>query len=918
MKSKPHVSLTRFFIVSMILLLASLPAIVYSAPQSPSEQGRVLTLMEGKTGPHSLGVDRGSPGLWQRLLKLRTTASALYTTAHPDDEQGGTLAYLSRGQGVRTALLTLNRGEAGANAIGPELFDGLGLIRTEELLLAGRYYGLDDQYFTTMIDYGFSKALQEALDQWGKKNVLEDVVRVIRINRPLVIISRFHGSERDGHGNHQTAGVISQEAFDAAGDPTRFPEQLSREGLRVWQPLKMYRSNLRPRRFSGGDATPPTQPWHLRLNVGLFSPWIGQSYQDFSALGLSFQRSQNAGRRRPSRGVFYSFFERLKSKIGGPARESGFFDGMDTSVAGLYKLLGEKAPDEVVPVLSSIQTHVGQAVAAFNLENPAAVVPFLTLGLKETRQALSLSVGHPDAVFMLRIKERQFMDAINTALGLELRAVAVPAGTHTDGSPWGREPTMGVVVPGQRFQVGTVLTNPSPLGIRALGIQLGGSARWLVDPVPQVSQQLGEGQAMGLSFRVKAPQDAEPSRRYFYRDSIQQTRYEMRDARYRHLPGRKPALVAQATYEIDGQNVQVERVVSTREADLPYGYQLRELKLAPALSVRVRPGSLIVPLGSKLRVLPIQVELLNNREGGSEGTLVLEVPSGWQVKPPEQAFSFAQASERRNFSFSVSLPRIQAETYKIEAVATAGGREYREGYDVIRHRDDDIRYLYRDAVADVRGVDVKIRGGLKVGYVMGVGDEVPAGIEQLGAAVHLLSAGDLASGDLDRYDDIVIGTRAYAVRSDLITYNQRLLDYARKGGNLIVLYQTQEFVPDKWAAYPAQLPPRAEEVSEEDSPVRILAPDHPVFNRPNKITTADFRNWVEQRGSKFFSQWDPAYTAMIETWDRNQKPQPGGWLTAKYGDGYYTYFAYAVHRQLPYGVSGAYRIFANLLSLTGR
>ena len=198
---------------------------------------------------------------------------------------------------------------------------------------------------------------------------------------------------------------------------------------------------------------------------------------------------------------------------------------------------------------------------------------------------------------------------------------------------------------------------------------------------------------------------------------------------------------------------------------------------------------------------------------------------------------------------------------------------------------------------------------------MGVGDEVPGGIEQMGAQVALLNSGDLAAGDLDAYGAIVIGTRAYAVRRDLIEYNRRLLDYARRGGNLIVLYQTQEFVPGKWAAFPADLPRRAEEVSEEDSPVKILAPDHPLFRQPNRIAAADFEGWAEQRGSKFFSSWDDAYIPLIETQDRGQEPQKGGWLTASYGEGHYTYFAYAVHRQLPYSVPGAYRIFANLLSL---
>jgi hypothetical protein len=244
-----------------------------------------------------------------------------------------------------------------------------------------------------------------------------------------------------------------------------------------------------------------------------------------------------------------------------------------------------------------------------------------------------------------------------------------------------------------------------------------------------------------------------------------------------------------------------------------------------------------------------------------------------------------------------------------------GGREYREGYATIRHRDLEPRYLYSEAVTTVRGVDVRIASGLRVGYVMGIGDEVPAGIAQLGADVQLLGEQDLATGDLSRFHAIVTGTRAYAVRNDLRTYNRRLLDYVQDGGNLIVLYNTQELVPNQFAPYPADLPRNAEEVSEEDSPVQILAPDASVLTTPNRITRADFDGWVEQRGSKFWAKWDPRYTAMIATWDKGQAPQQGGWVQAKYGKGSYTYFAYALHRQLPYGVAGAYRLLANLLSI---
>jgi hypothetical protein len=322
-------------------------------------------------------------------------------------------------------------------------------------------------------------------------------------------------------------------------------------------------------------------------------------------------------------------------------------------------------------------------------------------------------------------------------------------------------------------------------------------------------------------------------------------------------------------------------------------------------------------MGSKAEV-PVEVSLLHNAEEATSGQVTIRVPSGWTVQPSSQSFTFARAGERASYRFTVRPSSVDPKPYQIEAVATAAGKEYREGYEIIDQRDLEIRYLYRPATAEVKGINVTTVAGLKVGYVMGIGDSVPQGLQQLGAQVTLLGERELASADLSQFDTIMTGTRAYAVREDLKTYNSRLLDYVKNGGNMVVLYNTQELVPNSFAPYPGELLRSAEEVSEEDSPVTILAPAHQSFNWPNKITTADFDGWVEQRGSKFFSKWDAQYTPMISTFDKGQAPQSGGWLTAKVGKGTWTYFAYALHRQLPYGVAGAYRITANLLALNKR
>jgi len=350
---------------------------------------------------------------------------------------------------------------------------------------------------------------------------------------------------------------------------------------------------------------------------------------------------------------------------------------------------------------------------------------------------------------------------------------------------------------------------------------------------------------------------------------------------------------------------------------LPYGDVLREVRSVPRIAVTLSPSSAVVPLGAAQgATLQMEVKLIHNAEAATSGQLTLTMPAGWKSEPTAQPFAFARSGEQSSYRFIVRPSSIDAKPYQIEAVAMAANRQYREGYEVIDHRDLEVRYLYRPATAEVRGLNVTTVAGLKVGYVMGVGDAVPQGLQQLGAQVTLLGERELASADLSQFDTIMTGTRAYAVRDDLKTYNSRLLDYAKAGGNVVVLYNTQELVPNTFAPFPGELPRSAEEVSEEDSPVTILAPAQRSFAWPNKITAADFDGWVEQGGSKFFTKWDAAYTPMISTFDKGQPPQSGGWLTAKVGKGNWTYFAYALHRQLPYGVAGAYRITANLLALS--
>ena len=845
----------------------------------------------------------GAAAAWQAILKLRTTASAMHTTAHPDDEHGGVLTMLSRGQGARVSMLTLTRGESGDNAIGPELFDALGLIRTEELLAAGRYYGLDRQYFGTVVDYGYSKRLDETLEKWGKDHVLRDIVGAIRTDRPLVLISRFQGNERDGHGNHSAAGLVTREAFRMAADATAFPDQIA-AGLRPWQALKLYIGGVRA-----------TEDWTIRVDTGTYDPILGDSYASFARRGLSLQRSQTSGRVTAQPGPSVSYYQRLQSVVAAPAKEESFFDGIDATTAGIYQVLRTSPPADAGPLLAAIDRESAAAADAFRFTDPSAAVPALARALAATRAARTALGADADVAFMLDVKQRQIGEAIHAAMGVNLTAVAQPAGTPEATGPFtAGPPPMPAVVPGQAFEVRTTFTSRGRVPARQVTVRLAAREKWQLDaPAPPADALPNE--PLVRTFAVTVPGDAAVTRPYFSRGSIQEARYTTASgaAPYRpHAPG---PLDVVAGYDVDGVPVEIRQPVTRLEANLPYGVDARELAVVPALAVTLAPAHAVVPLASPSKRIRLQVEVANNREGTSGGVLSLKMPAGWTATPASQPFSFARAGERALYGFEVAMASLDSRDYRIEAVAASGGRDYREGYATIRHRDLETRYLYRDAVASVRGIDVAVTPGLTVGYVMGVGDEVPAGLAQLGAEVQLLGAQDLATGDLSKFDTIMTGTRAYAVRDDLKTYNRRLLEYVEKGGNLIVLYNTQELVPERYAPYPAELPRSAEEVSEENSPVEILAPDAAVLNRPNRITKADFDGWVEQRGSKFWTTWDTRYTPILATWDRGQPPQKGGWLHARHGKGHYTYFAYAFHRQLPYGVPGAYRLLANLLAL---
>ncbi|MFK7848262.1 MAG: hypothetical protein AB8G77_23445, partial [Rhodothermales bacterium] len=429
---------------------------------------------------------------------------------------------------------------------------------------------------------------------------------------------------------------------------------------------------------------------------------------------------------------------------------------------------------------------------------------------------------------------------------------------------------------------------------------------------------LHNNEPLALKFDVDVALDASLSDTYFSRATINDSQYEIASMDKMHTPAGSPAQMVVLHYEVSGVDLRLTEAVRTRRANLPKGYAFKALKVAPRVAVNASPARRIVPLVKQPVLFNVDIEILNNDPKGTRGTLRLDAPASWQITPASIAVSLDQPGQQEQYSFQVAAQGMDTRAYNVKAVFESNGVLYSEGYETVDQEGLETHYLYKPAQVEVHGLEVDIAEGLNIGYIMGVGDAVPDAISQLGANVSLLSAEDLESGALDPYDTIVVGTRAYAVRQDLLRFNNRLMDYARDGGHVLVLYQTPEYVPAQMAPYPAELPRSAEEISEEDAPVTILEPDHAVFQYPNKITVTDFDHWVEQRGSKFFSSWDDAYLPLIVSQDTNQDPQKGGWLMADLEGGHFTYFAYAIHRQAPFAVPGALRIFANLLSYNKR
>jgi hypothetical protein len=600
-----------------------------------------------------------------------------------------------------------------------------------------------------------------------------------------------------------------------------------------------------------------------------------------------------------------------------------FFSGIDTTLVGAAARLRPELPADLRTGLERVEASVERAVARFSPTSLTDVIAPLKEGLELVRSLtldLDLALNEHEPLFsILEQKEQQFVTAILLALGVQSRA-------EVDTTSMTVERIVPPLVPGDRFDVRLTVLNPSAMPLSLADVEWEHADGFVVRG--EVSREpVADNAPSRSTFSVELSDDVPTLRPHIVRSSIEENRYEFEESGgwYRAAPA--PPLVALVRLELDGVEL-VERVKVTGQVPvLPYGHVDRELVVLPELSVSAHPNvAVLTPAGGQVAVT---VAVRSLRSSPVEAEVFLETETGLSVEPPSFRVRLGRYGDTGEVEFQLGLdenlsrPRSppnasnasHAKPFDVSAVARFGVKTYRSEFRPIVHRDLEARYQVLPARVRLLPMDISLPFGLLVGYVMGVGDEVPEGIERLGARVEFLDGEELQSSPLSRFDAIVLGTRAYAVRTDLRENNRRLLDYVRGGGNLITLYNTQEFEPAVFAPYPGELTARAEEVSEEDADVRFLAPDHRVLTWPNRITPEDFRGWVELRGSKFWSAWAEEYTPIVSSNDLSQEPQDGGWLWCRYGEGSYTYFAYALHRQLPFGVSGAYRILANLLSL---
>lgn len=906
--------------------------------------GPLLGLFAGDLPGQEMPPPGGTGVLSAALLirQLDGVKRVLVIGAHPDDEDTSLLAALARGWGARAAYLALNRGEGGQNLIGPEMGEGLGIVRTGELLAARRVDGAT-QYFTRAYDFGYSKTAEETFEHWPRESLLGDVVWVIRTFRPQIIVSVFSGTPADGHGQHQAAGLLTKEAFEAAGDPARFPEHL-RMGAKPWTPLKLYRRTWR-------DPESST----IALETGRLDPVLGRSYHQLAMRSRSQHRSQDFGVAQLE-GPRVTLFQLLESRVAGP--DTSLFAGVDTTLVGLSTSLPPPSREAAERAIGRYREQLHAAVSELNVLDPGAAVPALVraLGALEAAERTATGAGAAAGELGLALGRRRTLlhEAILAAASVSLTVEAED----------------DVVVPGQSFWVRAKLWNGGPFPILADAVELHVPAGWSVradtsaaadspadsaaaslasfldamypaDPPgtgPEAGAEVAEvlpGALRTWGFRAQVSAGSAPSMPYYLRADRASDMYVWpADPDVRALPADSPLLTGEVrlrlhvdTLGVDpagaarGQaaavELSLERPARYRGVDKASGEYWRPVLVLPPVSVGLEPRTIVWPT-DRTRSRAVAVTLRAEAPEGFTGIVRLEVPPGWTTVPEVHEVRLPAPGAVRAYAFELrQAGPVPEGSFPIRAVARDSvGRTFSQEAVLVDYPHIEPTLYLRDAVTLVRTLDVRVDLERRVGYVMGSGDGVPEGIRQLGLEVEMIGPPTLVAEELGRFDVIVLGVRAYEVRPDLAAANEALLDWVRDGGTLIVQYNKYEFPNGGFAPYPIAMHRPHDRVADERSEVVLLESESPIFARPNRITPRDFDDWVQERGLYLLSEWDERYAPVLEIADPDEEPKRGSLLIARVGKGVWVYTGLAFFRQLPAGVPGAYRLFANLLSLS--
>ena len=800
---------------------------------------------------------RGAAELQELLDRLNTVGSLLMLGAHPDDENTAVIAYFARGRHIRTGYFSATRGEGGQNLIGVEQGPLLGMIRTQELLEARRIDG-GEQLFAGAVDFGFSKTPEEALAKWGGQRLLRDMVRAIRQFRPDVIVSRFPPKPGSGgHGQHTAVGWTGPEAYEAAADPNIFPEL----GLPAWQARRYYYNTPTfSRRMEAAEARRADR---IRLELGDYDPVLGKSYAEIAGESRSRHRSQAMGtsQRKGSVPAFFAY-------VAGERAEKDLFEDIDTTwnrVAGAQR----------------IGSLLAAARSAYDPKRPEAILPRLLEAYREFD-----ALNRPELAY----KRKQLARAVELASGIWVDATA---------ERWN-------LVPGKEAAGAVRVLRRTPPAWKWKSAHITGAGEATIT----AAAELPLNRIVEKSIELTLAEDLEYSQPPWLRVKTAGDFYERADG----SPEAPETLTATFVFETpEGVEVTLAKPVRYRWVDRSFGERERRVQIVPAVAVNFAQENQVFA-GADAAAVPVRL-IANDAVPAAQ--VALSVPDGWTVSPQSIAVEFAGVGEEKTAVFELTPPAA-ASGGVVRAAVKVGGKTIRAGMQTIEYDHISTQMTYPPAEMRVERIDVRMLSR-SIGYVMGAGDKIPEALEQLGASVTLLSDVDLASGSLSRYDAIVCGVRALNTRPGLLAAKDRVLAYVEAGGTLVVQYNTLPFgrggagrAAPTLAPYP--LTPSRNRVTDETAQVSFPSPDHVLLQAPNKITAADFAGWVQERGLYFMSAWDERYQPIAAANDPGEEPQRGGMLYARYGKGAYVFTGYSWFRQLPAGVPGAYRIFANLVS----